>query len=72
MVVLVQLKCLLTYFQVCLDMHCIRMDWLCLEWNTSAIDFYKRKGAVDLTVKDKWHLFRLTLKELESFVKEEQ
>ena len=50
----------------------MKMNWHCLEWNTSAIDFYKRKGAVDSTAKDKWNLFRLTLKELESFVKEQQ
>jgi len=36
---------------------CGRMDWLVLDWNQSAIDFYKRLGA---DVLPEWRLCRLT------------
>ncbi|MDP1660349.1 MAG: GNAT family N-acetyltransferase [Phycisphaerales bacterium] len=35
---------------------CTRMDWSVLNWNTSAIDFYKSLGAKGLT---EWTIFRL-------------
>ncbi|KAJ8960978.1 hypothetical protein NQ318_020282 [Aromia moschata] len=35
-----------------------RMDFHVLSWNP-AVDFYKRLGAVNLTVTDKWHIFRM-------------
>ena len=46
------------------------MDWVCLNWNTSSIEYYKRKGAIDLTANEKWHLFRMKAKEIEAFAKE--
>ncbi len=36
--------------------NCGRMEWVCLSWNTKAIDFYKRKKAVSL---DDWINFRI-------------
>jgi GNAT superfamily N-acetyltransferase len=33
-----------------------RMDWICLSWNTSSLDFYRGLGA---TVMDEWRLVRL-------------
>lgn len=35
---------------------CGRLDWTVLEWNTHAIQFYKRLGAKHLS---DWHLYRL-------------
>jgi len=35
---------------------CGRMEWVCLDWNQKAIDFYTKKGAK--AMKD-WTLFRL-------------
>ncbi len=35
---------------------CGRLDWIVLDWNRSAIDFYKRLGA---TVLDDWRVCRL-------------
>lgn len=32
-----------------------RIDWVCLNWNASAIEFYKKMGATPL---DHWILFR--------------
>jgi GNAT superfamily N-acetyltransferase len=35
---------------------CTRMDWAVLNWNTSAIDFYKSLGAKGL---NEWTIYRL-------------
>ena len=35
---------------------CARLDWVVLEWNTHAIDFYERFGAKHM---DDWLLYRL-------------
>jgi ribosomal protein S18 acetylase RimI-like enzyme len=34
-----------------------RVEWCVLDWNKSAIDFYKSIGAVEL---EEWKIFRLT------------
>lgn len=34
-----------------------RVEWCVLDWNKSAIDFYKSIGAVEL---EEWEIFRLT------------
>lgn len=36
---------------------CARMDWMVLDWNTSAIEFYRTLGA---TVMPEWELCRLS------------
>lgn len=35
---------------------CGRMEWTCLDWNQSAIDFYLSLGAVPM---DEWTIFRI-------------
>ncbi|KAL1490464.1 hypothetical protein ABEB36_013152 [Hypothenemus hampei] len=35
-----------------------RMDFHVLSWNPAG-DFYKRLGAVDMTIHEKWHHFRM-------------
>lgn len=35
---------------------CRRMDWWCLDWNASSVDFYKSLGAAPMT---DWTVFRL-------------
>ena len=34
-----------------------RMEWVCLDWNTPSIDFYKKLGAQAM---DEWTTYRLT------------
>jgi len=34
------------------------MDFHVLSWNPAG-DFYKRLGAVDMTIHEKWHQFRM-------------
>lgn len=41
---------------------CGRMEWSVLDWNTPAIDFYKRFGATYLR---EWHVYRLVRNEME-------
>lgn len=36
--------------------NCGRMEWVCLDWNKSAIDFYKKKGA---TPMEDWTIYRI-------------
>lgn len=42
--------------QIALERDCERIDWLCLDWNTPAVDFYKKIGANVLT---DWSVRRL-------------
>jgi GNAT superfamily N-acetyltransferase len=44
---------------------CGRMEWICLEWNTLAIDFYEKRGARHM---DEWRAYRLTAPQLETLV----
>ena len=43
--------------KIATDRGCGRMDWCCLDWNTSSIAFYKRMGAIPM---DEWTIYRLT------------
>ncbi|XP_011301140.1 diamine acetyltransferase 2 [Fopius arisanus] len=38
--------------------NCCRLDFMVLKWNPAA-NFYKQKGAVDITEKEDWHHYRL-------------
>ena len=37
-------------------LNCGRMEWVCLDWNKPALDFYKGKKAIAL---DDWKILRL-------------
>jgi len=39
-----------------------RMEWVCLDWNTPSIDFYKGLGAQAM---DEWTTYRLSKQDLE-------
>ncbi|MBW3629029.1 MAG: GNAT family N-acetyltransferase [Gemmatimonadetes bacterium] len=45
---------------------CGRMEWVVLDWNQLAIDFYERLGARRLT---EWYTYRLTREELETMAR---
>lgn len=40
---------------------CARMEWMVVDWNTNAIGFYERRGAVQLS---EWHSYRLEEEQL--------
>lgn len=39
------------------ERNCGRVEWSVLNWNTTAIDFYKGMGAIPM---DEWTVYRLT------------
>ena len=51
-------KALLTQLaQIAVERDCGRLEWCVLDWNESAIGFYKRMGA---TVLPDWRICRVT------------
>lgn len=44
-----------------LDRNCARLDFHVLNWNP-ATQFYEKLGAVNLTTKEDWQLYRVNLK----------
>ena len=53
--------------QIALERGFTRVDWMVLDWNESAIGFYKSLGAVAL---DNWTVFRLADRPLEQVARE--
>ena len=49
--------------QIARDKGCGRMEWVVLDWNEPAIDFYKKLGA---EVLDDWTVYRFNRKEIET------
>lgn len=49
--------------EIARERNCRRFEWAVLDWNTSAIQFYKNLGARELT---DWRLFRLSGDALEN------
>lgn len=45
---------------------CGRMEWMVLDWNQLAIDFYKRLGA---TYMREWNLYRLIRTDMENLLR---
>jgi len=48
-----------------LDEGCGRMEWVVLDWNTTAQEFYKSIGAVHMK---EWYPFRLTEESMQQFI----
>ncbi len=42
--------------KLCVERKCGRLEWWCLDWNESAIEFYKQVGAVSM---DEWTVYRV-------------
>ncbi|XP_076630008.1 uncharacterized protein LOC143346118 [Colletes latitarsis] len=49
------------------DNKCCRLDFSVLKWNP-AQHFYKNKGAVDLTIEEGWHHYRLSDTDLKTLL----
>lgn len=52
--------------RVAIENKCMRMEWVCLNWNTPSQEFYKGLGAVSL---NEWTTFRLDRKNIEKIAK---
>ena len=53
--------------QICIEKGYKRLQWWVLDWNESAIDFYKSIGAKPM---DKWTVFRVSGSSLEKLATE--
>ncbi|MGL4989612.1 MAG: GNAT family N-acetyltransferase [Sarcina sp.] len=42
--------------KIAIERNCGRLDWWCLDWNASSIEFYKSMGAVPM---DEWTVYRV-------------
>jgi GNAT superfamily N-acetyltransferase len=45
--------------QIAQDRNCARMEWICLDWNAPAIQFYI--NSLKATPLDEWTVYRLSL-----------
>lgn len=54
--------------RITVERGCGRLEWCCLDWNKSSIDFYKSLGAVPM---DEWTIYRLTGNSLSELAKKE-
>uniref|UniRef100_A0A9L0J6Y8 Diamine acetyltransferase 1 n=1 Tax=Equus asinus TaxID=9793 RepID=A0A9L0J6Y8_EQUAS len=45
--------------QVAMKCRCRSMHFLVAEWNEPSINFYKRRGASDLSSEEGWRLFKI-------------
>ena len=50
--------------QIACERNCGRFEWSALDWNTPAINFYKKMGA---RAMDEWTVYRLTGEPLKRF-----
>ena len=60
------------WLQIALSKGCSRLSWAVLDWNTPSIELYKRRGGINLTEKEGWHLFRMTKPVMEDFVAQKE
>lgn len=60
-------KRLLSYLgKIAVERNCERLDWWCLDWNTSSIEFYKSLGAIPM---DDWTVYRMQGEALKDLAK---
>jgi len=50
--------------KIAVEERCKRIDFTVLGWNETAIEFYKKMNAIDLTQTEQWHFFRLNDNEI--------
>lgn len=62
--------CSCTVAQVGRSKECVRLQLSVLDWNTAARDFYKSRGAEDLTDSEGWHVIRFMDQSLENLANE--
>ncbi|KAL8602074.1 hypothetical protein ACOMHN_007344 [Nucella lapillus] len=54
--------------QIALSTGCYYVSWIVLDWNQQTIDFYKRRGARDLSKEEGWLQFRMEKDDMTKFV----
>ncbi|AEM22331.1 GCN5-related N-acetyltransferase [Brachyspira intermedia PWS/A] len=53
--------------KIAVERGCERLDWQCLDWNKSSIDFYLSLNAIEMS---DWNSYRLSHKVLRRFAEE--
>ena len=53
--------------QLAVERNCARMEWICLDWNQSALKVYRSIGAIPM---DEWTVQRLDEAALKKFAEE--
>lgn len=53
--------------QIAVERGCGRLEWWCLDWNQSSIDFYLSMGAEQMS---DWTVYRITGKQLHTIAEE--
>nr|XP_020018022.1 spermidine/spermine N(1)-acetyltransferase-like protein 1 [Castor canadensis] len=57
--------------QIAIRTNCNCMHFLVVIWNQASIKYYTRRGALDLSSEEGWHLFRFNREELMDMAREE-
>ncbi|XP_016102256.1 diamine acetyltransferase 1-like [Sinocyclocheilus grahami] len=57
--------------QTAVRTRCSSMHFIVAEWNKSSIEFYKRRGASDLSLEEGWRLFKIDKQNLLKMTSEE-
>ncbi len=61
-------KAILKYLaDIAVKRNCGRMEWICLDWNTPSLAFYRSIGAFPL---EEWTVQRMTEERVKAFAKE--
>ena len=61
-------KAILKYLaDIAMKRHCGRMEWICLDWNTPSLAFYRSIGAFPL---DEWTVQRMPEDVVKNFAKQ--
>ena len=61
-------KAILKYLaDIAVKRNCGRVEWICLDWNTPSLAFYRSIGAFPL---DEWTVQRMTEERVKAFAKE--
>lgn len=58
-------KLFLRLVNIAKERDCGRVEWSVLNWNTSAINFYKNMGAIPM---DEWTVYRLTADKMDKLL----
>ncbi|XP_078403470.1 diamine acetyltransferase 1-like [Cetorhinus maximus] len=57
--------------QIAIQNRCCSMHFLVVGWNTASIEYYTRRGALDLSKQEGWHLFKFSKENMIKLASEE-
>ncbi|XP_060687957.1 diamine acetyltransferase 1-like [Hemiscyllium ocellatum] len=57
--------------QIAIQTWCYSMHFLVVRWNTAPIEYYTRRGTLDLSQQEGWHLFKFSKENMIKLTSEE-